>query len=57
MSWFETFKQFKPFKTLGNVWNDLNYLNDWNGPRIKPGLDNQPKNRVEGQKESLRSLL
>jgi hypothetical protein len=35
-----------------DVCNDLNYLNDWNCTEKKPALDNQPKNRVEGQKES-----
>ena len=43
--------------SVQNVWNDLNYWNGWNCTLQKAALDNQVKNRVEGQKESLRSLL
>src|SRR5262249_43517745 len=37
---------------VGNIWNDLNYWNGWNCILPNAALDNQPKNRIEGQKES-----
>ena len=52
MSWFKTFKQFKPFKTLGTFGTTGTIGTAGTVLLQKAALDNQPKNRVEGQKES-----
>ena len=57
MSWVQDVQTVQAVQDVGDLWNDLNYWNGWNCILPKVPLDNQPKNRVEGQKESLEVFI